>query len=300
MKRSEHSIRSWANRNGTLHLFFLAAWLLLVFFGCTHEPLRVPPVTPTPTGLHLTGKFVWFDLFTRDLPAVRQFYEALLGWSFHETPGAEDRVMTIEYGGVPIGNAVAMDRAKIENQQSRWLSYMSVMDVDQSVLRVQQSGGSVYMPARDLPDRGRVAVVLDPQGAPFALVASATGDPPDNGFDRNAFFAAELWARDRKTAITFYQAVVGYALELADLGDDSIYHLLVKNGVPRAGVVQIPWENVKPNWVPYIAVEDVDAVTAKVEALGGRLLIEPDPNIRAGRVAIIADPSGAVFAIQQR
>ena len=61
----------------------------------------------------------------------------------------------------------------------------------------------------------------------------------------------------------------------------------------------IPWDNVKPNWVPYIAVEDVMAITEKAKQLGGKLLIEPDKNVREGLVAIIADPSGAVFAIQQ-
>jgi hypothetical protein len=250
--------------------------------------------------LHLTGKFVWFDLFTRDLPQARQFYEALLGWSFRGTPGAEDQVMTIEYRGLPIGNAVAVKKTKIEGKQSRWLSYMSVMDVDQTILRIERNQGSVYMPPRNLPDRGRVAVVLDSEGAPFALVRSATGDPPDDGFDWNDFFAAELWARDRDAAIAFYQAIAGYHVELADLGDGKAYHLLVENGTPRAGVVQIPWEDVKPNWVPYIAVEDVNAVAEKVASLGGELLIEPDPNIREGKVAIIADPSGAVFAVQQR
>jgi len=280
-----------------IYLYVIAA---LTFFGCTPQTLQVPPVTPEPTMLHFTGKFVWFDLFTRDLPQARRFYEGLMGWSFHETPGGEGRVMTIEREGVPIGNAVEVERTKIQDKPSRWLSYMSVMDVDQTILRIEQNQGSVYMAARDLPDRGRVAVVLDPEGAPFALVRSATGDPPDNGFDRNDFYAAELWARERDAAIGFYEAVAGYDLELADLGDGRTYHLLVENGTPRAGVVQIPWEDVKPNWVPYIAVEDVDAVASRVESLGGRLLIEPDPNIREGKVAIIADPTGAVFAVQQR
>lgn len=281
-------------------LLGVAALLALAAVGCARQALRVPPLTPEATAQHFTGKFVWFDLFTRDLSQVCRFYEDLMGWSFLETPGAENRVMTIELDGVPIGNAVAVDPAKIQDKPSRWLSYMSVPDVDQTIVRIEQHKGSVFMPARDLPDRGRVAVVRDPEGASFALVAGTTGDPPDNGFDRNDFFAAELWALDRDAAIAFYQAVVGYDLELRDLGDGKPYHLLVENGVPRAGVVQIPWESIQPNWVPYIAVDDVDAVARRAESLGGSLLVEPDPGIREGNVAIIADPSGAVFAVQQR
>ena len=161
--------------------------------------------------------------------------------------------MTIEHEGVPIGNAVEAARIKIQDKPSRWLSYMSVMDVDQTILRIERNQGTVYLPARDLPDRGRVAVVLDPQGAPFALVASAKGDPPDIETGLNDFFGSELWALDREAAIAFYQAIAGYDLELADLGDGKTYHLLVRDGTPRAGVVQIPWKDVKPNWVPYIA-----------------------------------------------
>jgi predicted enzyme related to lactoylglutathione lyase len=87
---------------------------------------------------------------------------------------------------------------------------------------------------------------------------------------------------------------------MVDVGNEKDYHLLVRDDEPRAGVVQIPWDDVKPNWIPYIAVEDVAAVAARVEALGGSLLIAPNPEIREGNAAIIADPSGAVFAIQER
>jgi len=281
-------------------LIGMAAFLTLAAVGCARQVLRVPPLTPEPTARHLTGKFVWFDLFTRDLSQACRFYEDLMGWSFHEMSGVENRVMTIELDGVPIGNAVAVDPARIQDKPSRWLSYMSVPDVDQTILRIEQHEGSVFMPARDLPDRGRVAVVRDPEGASFALVASTAGDPPDHGFDRNDFFAAELWAQDRDAAIIFYRAIVGYDLELRELWNGKPYHLLVVSGVPRAGVVQIPWASIQPNWVPYIAVEDVDAVARRAVSLGGRLLIEPDPNVREGNVAIIADPTGAVFAVQQR
>ena len=284
----------------------LAILLLLVLMlsslcgACATSSLRVPKVTPDPTHLRLEGKFVWFDLFTNDLQATRQFYEALFGWSFHETPFGEEQVLTIMREGVPIANAVSADRVKIKDRPSRWLSYMSVPDVDQAVGLIEQNQGSVYMPPKELPDRGRVAVVMDPEGALFAILTTSEGDPPDHLFGMNDFFGSELWAQNRETAIKFYQSLVGYDVELVNVGDEQDYHLLVKNNQLRAGVIQIPWSDVKPNWLPYIAVEDVAVMAARVESLGGHLLVEPDPEIREGNVAIIADPSGAVFAIQQR
>ena len=268
--------------------------------ACATPSLRVPPVTPEPTDLRLNGKFIWYDLFTKDLKAVELFYEGLFGWSFQETSSGEGRVLTIMREGVPTANAVSVDETKMKGGASRWLSYMSVADVDQTVLRIEQNQGSVYMPPKDLPERGRVAVVKDPEGALFAVLTATGGDPPDPAYDLNDFLGSELWARHLETAIQFYQTLVAYEIEMVDVGNDKDYHLLVRDGQPRAGVVQIPWDDVNPNWIPYIAVEDVATVAARVEALGGSLLIAPDPEIREGNTAIIADPSGAVFAIQER
>ena len=79
----------------------------------------------------------------------------------------------------------------------------------------------------------------------------------------------------------------------------ALNHFLIKNGKTRGGIVKIPWDDIKPNWLPYIAVEDVMAIVAKAETLGGKVLVEPDKMVREGLLAIIADPSGAVFAVQQ-
>jgi hypothetical protein len=101
------------------------------------------------------------------------------------------------------------------------------------------------------------------------------------------------------SAVDFYHLLVGYEKELVDVGTESKYCLLVKDGQLRAGMVNIPRDDIKPNWVPYIAVEDVMTVAQKAKRLGGILLIEPDKKVREGMLAIISDPTGAVFAVQQ-
>ena len=227
--------------------------------------------------------------FASDLKAVQPFYEALFGWSFHETASGESRVPTIRREGVPIANAVSVDETQMKDGASRWLSYMSVADVDQTALRIEKNQGAVYMPPKNLPDRGRVAVVKDPEGALFAVLTATGGDPPDPAYELYDFLGSELWARQLETAIPFYQTLVAYEIEMVDVGSEKDYHLLVRDDEPRAGVVQIPWDDVNPNWIPYIAVEDVAAVAVRVEVLGGRLLIAPDPEIREGNAAIKAD-----------
>ena len=63
--------------------------------------------------------------------------------------------------------------------------------------------------------------------------------------------------------------------------------------------MKIPGNDINPNWLPYIAIDDVMAIVEKAETLGGKILMAPDKTIGEGLCAIIADPSGAVFAVQQ-
>lgn len=295
--------------NKSSSLSFIKArfcWLTVIAFlmviwvsACSKRQVIVPKITQKPTNLRLVGKFVWFDLFTQDLKSASNFYEELFGWSFYPAEFGRKIVNTITREGVPIGNAIQIKRKKNKVRKSGWLSYMSVENVDASVKLVEQYHGTVYMRSKELPNRGRVAVVKDPQGAVFALITASGGDPPDKGIMENYWMGSELWTSSVDSAINFYHLLVGYEKELVDVGTESKYCLLVKDGQLRAGMVKIPRDDIKPNWVPYIAVKDVMTVAQKAKQLGGILLIEPDKKIRDGMLAIISDPTGAVFAVQQ-
>ena len=279
-----------------------AVIVFLVVMGmssCSKRQVIVPRVTQEPTNLRLVGKFVWFDLFTNDLKSASHFYEELFGWSFYPAESGRKRVNTITLEGIPIGNAIQIKQRKNKVRKSRWLSYMSVENVDASVKLVEQNHGTVFMRPKELPNRGRVAVVKDPQGAVFAMITASGGDPPDKGIMKNFWMGSELWTSNVDSAMDFYHSLVGYKKELVEVGTGSKYCLLVKDGQLRAGMVNIPRDDIKPNWVPYIAVEDVMAVAQKAKQLGGILLIEPDKKVREGMLAIISDPTGAVFAVQQ-
>ena len=276
------------------------AFLMVIWVGaCSKRQVIVPKLTQKPTNLRLVGKFVWFDLFTQDLKSASNFYEELFGWSFYPAESGRKLVNTITLEGVPIGNAIQIKQKKNKVRKSRWLSYMSVENVDASVKLVEQNLGIVYMRPKELPNRGRVAVVKDPQGAVFAMVTVLGGDPPDKGVMENFWMGSELWTSNMDSSLNFYHLLVGYEQQWVDVKRDSKYCLLVKDGQPRAGMVKIPGNDVKPNWVPYIAVEDVMAVADKAKQLGGILLITPDKGVREGMVAIISDPNGAVFGVQQ-
>lgn len=282
------------------HFYLLAGLLFLsfTFSGCVKNEIVVPGLTPEPTNEQLVGKFVWFDLFTHDIQKTTSFYQGVFGWTFVDTAGPDNPVKTIRLASLPIANAVELTTGK-DGGESTWLSYMSVPDADMAATLVKDLNGTLYKKTMDLPNRGRIVIAIDPEGAIFGMVSSPTGDPPDLSDRENNFIGAELWTSDTESAINLYKALAGYRLESVEVGNGGTYNLLTRDTMPRAGVVKIPWDDVKPNWIPYIGVRDLALTIARVEKLGGSLLIKPPAGKFVNPLAIAADPTGAVFGIQQ-
>ncbi|UCE41398.1 MAG: VOC family protein [Candidatus Aminicenantes bacterium] len=270
-------------------LFYLAA--------CSSTQLIVPPVTTMPTNDYKVGKFVWYDLLTDDVLAVKKFYGGLFGWQFEGEERIDAEYTVILQSGTPIGGIVFRKEKKVDHSQ--WLSYLSVADVDRAVEMIKAKNGIIYREPFELPNRGRVAVVADPQGAAIVLIKSQTGDPEDRDLITNNWLWTELFASDIKKAADFYSQLVGYTVEEFDTGLKIPYYVFKQNSTLRGGLLKIPWEGVKPNWLPYVLVDDPGKIAGQVQSLGGQVLIAPNKDIRQGSVALIQDPMGAVFAIQK-
>ncbi len=279
--------------------------MLAVALGaCTQSVARIDlvPVTPTATGVHHPGQFVWHDLVTEDVTRAKRFYGELFGWQFEDVAGDGIVYSVISHDGTPIGGIAPIADQDIQVESSRWLSLMSVEDVDAAVDAMVQGGGSVNMAPWTNPTRGRMALVTDPQGALVVFVRSVNGDPANLEADdliSNRWMFTELWAHRPIEAVRLYEKVVGYETELMDVGGIEDYAMLTRDGRRRAGVNFLPWEEVQSNWLPYVKVDDAEATAARVEELGGRVLLPPLPEIRNGSVALVMDPSGAAFAIQE-
>jgi predicted enzyme related to lactoylglutathione lyase len=272
---------------------------LATLSACAPKQTIVPPLTPTPSASRQVGQFVWYDLLTNDVEGVKQFYGGLFGWTFQDGGEESPVYSTILHNGRPIGGIAATGKMRREVNVSQWVSSLSVADVDQAVIEVLRLGGSVEAEPQDLPNRGRVAVVRDNQKALLALVTSPTGTPPLNRADIGGWMWTELWTRSAEASLAFYEGLVGYEHEVLDARNPGDYYLLQRDSLILAGVLAYDFEAVEPNWLPYILVEDPGALVNRVEELGGRVLIPPDPNIRGGSVAVIADPSGAAVTIQK-
>ena len=258
----------------------------------------VSPGAATAPSSTLTGKFVWRDLVTEDPEACRRFYGALLGWEFQDTQRGDRPYVLARAGGRYVGGIVAIP-PDASQELSQWLGYMSVPDVDAAVVEVTQAGGRALVAPREVGSIGRAAVVVDPQGAAVGLLRLAAGDPADEPSPiLGRFFWMEYLAKDPDAALSFYKALAGYESQPRETPAGFPYQVLTR-GRPRAGLMKIPIESVRPNWLSYVRVEDPAALAARVVSLGGKVVVAPRPEIRNGTLAVVSDPSGAVLALQK-
>ncbi len=275
--------------------------IVVMFSACTTPKVLVPPVTAPPTNTYLTGQFVWYDLITSDIASAEKFYGGLFGWEFEAAGKEAGEYTIIKSDGTPIGGIIYSEKAKEINGE-QWLSYLSVADVDRAVDVTKRRGGSVLVEAFEFEARGRTAVVKDPQGALVVLFRAYGGDPPMQTLSEKLNYVwiwTELFTNDIEASTAYYEEIAGYATESYDSGVNVPYYVFGKGDRGYAGMLTIPWENVKPNWLPYVKVKDPAAIVKKVEPLGGMVILAPREDLRNGSVAIVADPTGAAIAIQR-
>ena len=110
----------------------------------------------------------------------------------------------------------------------------------------------------------------------------------------------ELMTTDVAAAATFYSAVTGWAT--SDAGHPTMPYTLVHAGKPAVGgMMVLPDEaraqGVRPSWIGYVSVDDVDAYAKRVEQAGGKIHRPPSDIPQVGRFAVVADPQGAAFVL---
>jgi hypothetical protein len=256
-----------------------------------------PPARPAAADAVEPGRFVWRDLMTKDMAAAKQFYGELFGWRFENARRGDRPYVLARSSDIPVAGIV--DISGMADAGAQWLSYMSVSDVDKSVAFVQAERGKVLVEPRDLP-LARVAVVTDPEGAPLGLAQFKRSIPDPPQPSQRQFFWQEYLARDAEQALAFYKRLAGYESVLQESRLDVDYHIL-RTTRGRAGLFRLPPQSagVQPNWLPYVLVDDPAAVAARVAALGGSVILPAAPERRNGSLVVIADPGGAVLALQK-
>jgi len=110
----------------------------------------------------------------------------------------------------------------------------------------------------------------------------------------------DLASPDPNASATFYNGLFGWeAVQTADPVESGGYRSLQLDGQSVGGLSPLFQEGQPPMWTTYVYIDDADATAAKITDAGGRLMMEPFDVLDVGRMAVFADPAGAVCAIWQ-
>jgi len=283
-----------------IHRLLLAMLLALAPASRTRaEPPQLPPIVEPASNEHHVGKVIFVELVTPDLVAAERFYGGLFGWSFRHIEGKGIDYAEATLDDRVVAGLVQRRIAENEHRQPAWLTFIAARDVDAAKDVAVKRGARLLFGPRNLPDRGREAVLADPQGAVFALLASSSGDPPDYLAEPGEWIWSSLITKDPDTDAGFYQTLFDY--EVFELSDNpSREHLLLAtDGYARASVNPFPVSrpDMLPHWLNFVRVEDAAAASAKAQELGGRVVVEPRPDRHGGKIAVVVDPSGAPFGL---
>jgi predicted enzyme related to lactoylglutathione lyase len=261
--------------------------------ACASAP-HLPPLNPGATGEVTPGRPAWHDLVTSDLEAAKRFYAGLFGWTFRDFDVKAGKYALASLGGRPV--AGLLQPASLAVNVSQWVTYFSVPDVDAAAAAGAQAGARVAVAPRDIAKQGRAALLIDPQGAPVAVARLKGGDPPREAPALNGWLWVDLWTRDPEASSAFYRNLLGLEPAVAELAGAQVT-VLGRDGRAYAGVIRIPQPDIRPNWLPVVRVADAQAIADRAAQLGGRVVLAPRQDIRQGRAAIVADPTGGAVAV---
>lgn len=260
------------------------------------------PTVQRSSAPDLPGSLIWYELLSPDPDASKSFYDSIVGWNIEATSGFPNGYRMIGRGDGKFAGGVLPLTAEMRGHGARpcWLGYIAVDDVDATAAAVKADGGAVLFPAIDIPNVGRIAMLADPQGAPFYIMRP-TGNEASDAFsvDQSQHVRwNELSTTDPDAAIAFYTRHFGWVQEGdMDMGEMGKYRFLHANGVAIGAVMSKMPQMPVSAWTYYIGVDDIDRAAAAITAGDGTLLYEP-MEIPGGEYALSAlDPHQAMFGL---
>jgi len=250
---------------------------------------------------HASGAFCWIELATTDQSAAKKFYSELFGWTIDEFPmGPNQFYTTFKIDGRDVAAAYTL-RAEEQARgiPAHWNLYVAVENADTAASRAAELGAKVVAAPFDVFDVGRMAVVQDPTGAVFSMWQAKR----HAGFGikgvPGTFCVADLSTSDQDAASRFYEQLFGWRVGKEDEDPAHNYYHLFNHNEFIGGILPPAFRNpaVPPHWQIYFLVSDCDATAVTAKNVGAQLYMPSMTIEDLGRMAIMADPQGAVFAI---
>ncbi|MEJ5998090.1 VOC family protein [Corynebacterium sp. H130] len=239
------------------------------------------------------GMPIWVELSTSDIRKTSHFYSEIMGWEVAD--GEEFRMARSQ--GLPVAGFVAQAESSMPDT---WITYFYTENIENTLVRVAELGGRVLIEPTEVT-RGTISICADTSGALFGLMTTeelfvAGGEPGTCAW-------YELTATNNyERAVEFYEELFGWSTSAMTNDDHSFnYTTALEEGAPFLGMWDAAGQfppQIPSFWQTYLGVLNVDETVAKVADLGGTVIREPwDSDF--GRMALIADSTGATFTLAQ-
>jgi uncharacterized protein len=246
----------------------------------------------------IRGRFIWHELLTTDTAAAAAFYPKVLPW--RTQPSSMPGYNLWMAGQTQIGGLMALP-PEASGTPPHWLIYVGTPSVDATCSQAQGLGARVLKAPSDIPNVGRFAVLSDPQGATFALFTPSAGAPPPGPQPAQGGFSwHELATTDVPGALRFYGEVFGWRKGAGhDMGAMGVYQIFEHGGTQVGGMCNVQGPSTPPSWLSYVNVADANRAVAAAKAAGARLLHGPMEVPGGSWIALLMDPQGGAFAVQE-
>jgi predicted enzyme related to lactoylglutathione lyase len=251
--------------------------------------LTWPPGTPC-----------WVDAQFDDPDRAARFYAEVMGWAVGAPEENYGGYRMARIGGRPVAG-IGPRFAGMADLPAAWTTYLASDDVDATVTQARSSGGAVLMPAADVGDSGRMALVSDPSGAVFGLWQAKKRIGAARYNEPGALVWNECMSRDADAARSFYAQL--FSWDYDDLSSYGFgYHAAKRlDGRVIGGVGTLPADTpaeVGAHWLTYFGAANVDQTLASAAGLGAQV-VSPAADTPYGRMATVRGLEGEVFAIMQ-
>lgn len=256
----------------------------------------------------MAGGPIWYELMTPDVAAVIPFYKAVGGWEIQQDGnmmpnGTEYRMIVRPDGGNLGGLLKLTERMQEGGANPGWMAYFHVEDVDASYAKAKELGATSWMEPQSI-GAGRMAMIADPQGAPFYIMTPTP--PPDMPDAKSDVFDThkaghcrwmQLDTTDEPGATEFYKALFGWSADnVMPMGDRGNYRFVEADGVRIGAINPMIADGKHPAWLLYLGVGDIDRAHDAALANGGKVTHEIHQVPGDDWIFMGEDPSGAAIA----
>jgi uncharacterized protein len=242
------------------------------------------------------GTPCWIDIGVADMPKAKAFYSGLFGWEITDGPPEAGGYSICAIGGHQVaGIGPKMGPA---DMPTFWTTYIATENATETAAKIKAAGGQVMMEPFDVMDVGRMFIATDPGGAFFGVWQAKAHTGVQLANEPGSLTWSENMSRNYEANKAFYAAVFGY--QFGDISAEGFkYSTLDLDGRPVGGIGEISPDQpaeMPAYWGTYFAVADTDAAVDRTVELGGSV-IGPAWDSPYGRMAVVSDDQGAIFAL---